>query len=365
MSSEKIGSAYLEVVPKVSQNFGAEVKQQTSGIGESAGSELGEKFGSGFSGKMKTLIGIGAVAVGNILADMTQKALSAVGSAISDIFGGFAEYEQLSGGVEKIFDQANISQILADAQSAYKDLNMSANEYLESINRVGASFAQTMGDQRGYDTAREGMKAIADYASGTGRSIDELNEKFSLITRSTSSYQSIADQFSGILPATSADFLKQAQAAGYLSDQYTALTQVPIDEYQQAVSRMLKKGVADMGLLGNTTAESAETITGSLNQMRAAWKNLLVGMADDNADIDTLFENFSESVEDALTNILPRLGIVIGKIATGLVDAIGKAFNSLPDVIAPAFEKMFGEKGLKWSAASVPQSSGYLARWAA
>ena len=102
-----------------------------------------------------------------------------------------------------------------------------------------------MGDAAGYEAAKTGLKAISDYASGTGKNVDELSQKFTLITRSTSSYQSIADQFSGILPATSAGFLEQAQAAGVLSGKYKQLTEVPIDEYQAAVSKMLEKGVAD------------------------------------------------------------------------------------------------------------------------
>ena len=339
--AEKIGNAYLEVTPKFSPNFGQDIKQQTSGIGKSAGTDLGSKFGSGFAGSMKSLISAGAAAVHDRLRSMAQDALSFIGDTFADMFYGFANYEQLAGGVEKIFDQANIDQIMADAQSAYKDLNMSANEYLESINRVGASFAQTMGDQRGYDMARMGMKAIADYASGTGRNIDELNEKFSLITRSTSSYQSIADQFSGILPATSADFLEQAQAAGFLSDKYTSLTQVPIDEYQQAVSLMLEKGVDDMGLLGNTTAESAETVTGSIAQMKAAWQNFLTAIGDGGRSLDLAdaANALAESISAALFNIIPLIGRIAATIATQIPGILWNAFTQIPDMIEALWEE--------------------------
>ena len=157
---------------------------------------------------------------------------------------GFAEYEQLAGGAQKIFDQMDYSKIAQDANNAYKELGLSANQYLSVINDVGATFAATMGDEAGYEAARTGLKAISDYASGTGKNVNELSQKFTLITRSTSSYQSIADQFSGILPATSAGFLEQAQAAGFLSDSYTQLTEVPIAEYQDAVSKMLEQGVS-------------------------------------------------------------------------------------------------------------------------
>ncbi len=106
------------------------------------------------------------------------------------------------------------SRILEDAKNAYKDLGMSVNEYLGKINDVGAAFKSTMGDEAGYETARKGLQAISDYATGTGKDIETLSEKFTMITRSTSSYQSIADQFSGILPATSQAFLDQSKACG-------------------------------------------------------------------------------------------------------------------------------------------------------
>ena len=288
MANTEVGSAYVTIYPQTDGNFSKQV-----------GKTMGDNIGSGLSAK--------AVAIGNILSNVAMNAASAIGEQMSTAFSNYANYEQLVGGVEKIFDQANIAGILDDAQQAYKNLNMSANEYLESINQTGAAFAQTMGDQKGYETAKTGMQAISDYASGTGRNISELNEKFALITRATSSYQSIADQFSGILPATSADFLAQAQAAGFLSGEYKKLTDVPVAEYQEAVSKMLEKGVADMGLAGNTAHESTETITGSLAMLGAAWTNFTTELGKDSADIPTRAAELVDSIVAVVQNIAPRL----------------------------------------------------------
>lgn len=286
--AEEIGVAYLSVKPKMDDGFESDVKNH--------GSVGGSKFGGAF-----------AVAAGSLIASGIEKAISGAFSLLGDAFSNYSNFEQLSGGVEKIFDQANIAGIMKDAQEAYINLNMSANEYLESINQTGAAFAQTMGDQKGYDTAKQGMQAIADYASGTGRNVSELNDKFAMITRATSSYQSIADQFSGILPATSADFLAQAQAAGFLGTQYTKLTEVPIAEYQQAVSAMLEKGVGDMGLLGNTAAESTETISGSLAMLQSSWTNFTTELGKDSADMPARTGELVDSIVAVVENIAPRL----------------------------------------------------------
>ena len=334
--STEVGSAYLLVTPKLSNDAGSKLA--------AGGATSGASYGGKFSNAAKGAISAGAVAMGNILASAATTAAANLGQVFTDMFQGAMDFEQLAGGVEKIFDQADISGIMADANNAYKDLNMSANEYLAAINQTGAAFAQTMGDQKGYDTARTGMKAIADYASGTGRNIDELNEKFSLITRSTSSYQSIADQFSGILPATSKDFLEQAQAAGFLSDSYKSLTEVPIDEYQQAVSQMLEKGVADMGLAGNTALESAETMSGSLAMLKSSWSNLLAGILDDNADLGAYFDALLESIVAVVQNFAPRIGLLFVRLFQQLPQAIVGAIMALPDTMLPALQAVFGEQ---------------------
>lgn len=264
-------------------------------------------------------------------------AAAGVGKIAYESAQAYGELEQLKGGVEKIFDKADISGIMKDANNAYETLGLSANDYLRTINDVGATFAATMGDQKGYNTAKLGLQSISDYASGTGKSVDLLSEKFTLITRSTASYQSIADQFSGILPATSKDFLKQAQAAGFLSSKYSELTKVPVAEYQSAVAKMLEKGVADLGLTGNTAEEARKTVTGSLSMMRASWQNLL-GSLGSGENLDQTFDNMIDSVEVFGRNIQPvieRSLLGIGTLVERLTPIIVEKLPQLAEDLLP------------------------------
>lgn len=293
------------------------VKDEASGNLKS----IGQKLGNG----LKTAAKVGTAAVG--------VASAAIAALTTQAVNSFAEYEQLAGGAQKIFDQMDYSKIAADANNAYKELGLSANQYLAVINDVGATFAATMGDEAGYEAAKTGLKAISDYASGAGKNVDELSQKFTLITRSTSSYQSIADQFSGILPATSAGFLEQAQAAGILSDKYTQLTQVPIDEYQAAVSKMLQQGVTDLGLANNTMNEAFSTLSGSLSMAKGAWSNLVTGLADDSADLDMLIGNFVESVGAVATNLIPKIGTALNGASKLVRDLIPVIVQEIPKLI--------------------------------
>lgn len=283
--------------------------------------DLGGKLGSGLATAAK----IGTAAV--------SAASAAIAALTTQAVNSFAEYEQLAGGAQKIFNQMDYSKIAADANNAYKELGLSANQYLAVINDVGATFAATMGDEAGYEAAKTGLKAISDYASGTGKNVDELSSKFTLITRSTSSYQSIADQFSGILPATSTGFLEQAQAAGILSDSYKQLTEVPIDEYQAAVSQMLEKGVAELGLADNAMNEAFSTLSGSLSMAKGAWNNLVTGLADDSADLDMLIGNFVESVGAVATQLIPKIGTALNGASKLVRDLIPVIVQEIPKLI--------------------------------
>ncbi len=283
------------------------------------------KAGEKIKGALKTAAKISAAAA--------AAAGAAVVKTVKDAVDAYGEYEQLVGGAKKIFDEMDYSVIAKDAANAYKELNMSASEYIESINLAGASFAQTMGDEKGYNIARKGMMAIADYASGTGKSITELNQKYQLITRATTSYQSIADQFSGILPQTTEDFLNQAQAAGFLSSEYKKLSDVPIAEYQEAVTNMIEKGVSGLGLANNTAKESTETLTGSVAMVKAQWQNLLVALADPNADLSGNITTFVDSIVAMSKNILPVVEQSLNGIASLVEQAVPVILDKVPEFL--------------------------------
>lgn len=284
---------------------------------------------SGFGSKLKS----GLATAAKVSVAAVGAAGTALGALLTQSVKAYGEYEQLVGGAKKIFDQMDYSRIAEDAANAWSTMNLSASQYLSMMNSVGATFAATMGDEKGYETAKRGMQAIADYASGTGKNVEELNQKFALITRSSSSYQSIADQFSGILPATSKDFLTQAQAAGYLSTKYKELTKVPINEYQEAVALMLEKGVDDLNLTGNTAEETAKTITGSLAGMKAAWANLITGLGDPNADLNSLFDNLRKNAKNFLSNIRPVVKAALSSIGSLVKDLAPIIAEELPELV--------------------------------
>lgn len=270
-------------------------------------------------------------------AKIASAATVGVATAITTVAGTavkqFAEFEQISGGIQKIFNEMDYSVIEKDANEAWKSMNISANEYMKQISGVGAIFAQTMGDEKGYKAAQKGMQAIADYASGTGASVDELMQKFQMISRATTSYQSIADQFAGILPQTTTDFLKQAQAAGFLSKEYTKLNQVPVAEYQEAISKMLEKGVQNMGLLGNTAQETENTISGSLNAVQSLWQNVVVEFTKGGKNLDKALDKLGENIMNLAGQVIPKLIDAFGNILDQLTARLPQVITFLTNML--------------------------------
>lgn len=89
----------------------------------------------------------------------------------------------------------------------------------------------------------------------------------------------------------------------------------------------------NMGIMNATADEAKGTIQGSTGSMKSAWENLVTGIADDNADFDTLVNNLvvslvgdgSEESKGFIGNMLPRIqqalnGIV--KMVVSLTDTL-------------------------------------------
>ena len=83
---------------------------------------------------------------------------------------------------------------------------------------------------------------------------------------------------------------------------------------------------SEMGITGTTAKEASTTISGSVSSMKSAWKNLVTGIASDNADLDTLIGNFVQSAETAAGNIIPRL--------TQILSGIGSAIEQIAPVLS-------------------------------
>lgn len=93
-----------------------------------------------------------------------------------------------------------------------------------------------------------------------------------------------------------------------------------------------------MGIAGTTALEAATTIEGSTKMMKASWENLLTGLADENANIPKLIDDFIASVGTAWNNIEPRVLQIfegISKMVKVMLPRIAKEVPPILQAVLP------------------------------
>lgn len=109
--------------------------------------------------------------------------------------------------------------------------------------------------------------------------------------------------------------------ANELNAQQGIITDYQIDSYADIVDaiHVVQK---EMGITGTTAKEASTTISGSVYSMKSAWQNLVTGIADENADLDQLVENFVDSAITAAGNIVPRIGVILSSLGQLIIDYV-------------------------------------------
>lgn len=316
-------------------------------------------------------IGSVAVKVGQTIAVGLAAGATAITALTKQSIDAYAEYEQLVGGVDTLFkrqtfeefaknaenagmslstlrqEYENIDQaadtVMNNAANAYKTAGMSANEYMNTVTSFSASLLQGLGG----DTVA--AAAIADMAIIDMS--DNANKMGTDISMIQNAYQGFAKQNYTMLDnlklgygGTAAEMARLVNESGVLGEaiEVTAETvkEVPFDKIIVAINKVQ----TEMGITGTTAREASSTIQGSVSAVKAAWSNLLVGMADENANLEELVNNFVDSVGTAAENILPRIEIALegaGKLIDRLfpiiIDKVPQIINDvLPKIVTSA-----------------------------
>ena len=253
--------------------------------------------------------------------------VAALGTAC---INAYADYEQLVGGVETLFkDSADTIQTYAD--NAYKTAGLSANEYMETVTSFSASLLQSLdGDtEKAAAAADLAITDMADNANKMGTAMESIQN----------AYQGFAKQNYTMLDNLKLGYGGTKEEMQRLLADAEKLSGVKYDLSSYAdIVEAIHVIQTEMGITGTTAKEASTTIQGSVAGMKAAWANLMVGMADDTQDFDLLLSNFIESIGTVADNLLPRIGVVIegmGKLVAGLAPEIASALPTLTNELLP------------------------------
>ena len=270
-------------------------------------------------------------------AKVAAAAIASVSTAIAGLatvsVKSYAEYEQLTGGVEKLFGKSS-KTIMKYAQNAYKNAGVNANTYMEQVTSFSASLISSLGGDT--DAAAEyANKAINDMA-------DNMNVFGSNIEDVQHAYQGFAKQNYTMLDnlklgygGTQKEMQRLIDDANKLKEAQGEVGDLTIDKYSDVIEA-IHTVQTEMNITGTTAKEAEGTISGSINMTIAAWGNLMTGLADGNANIPLLVSNVISSATSVLENIIPIVKQVLQSIPAAISEIspeAGAAFQTVVDAI--------------------------------
>ena len=283
-----------------------------------------EKLGKQLQGKMSAM----TVAAGNLVADMVRKGISGINQVIGGAIDGYADYQQLIGGVETLF-KGSADKVANYAKKSFKTTGLSANDYMETVTSFSASLIQGLGGNtaEAADLADMAITDMADNANKMGTDISSIQ----------AAYQGFAKQNFTMLDnlklgygGTRGEMVRLINDAGILDHQIENLDDITFDQLVQAIHEIQTQ----MGITGTTAKEAADTISGSKASLKAAWKDLLtaVGGEGDQATLDASMENFKSAFTTYMENFVPTLVTTITNSGS-LVTAVAEAIGDLPTTL--------------------------------
>lgn len=385
---------------KAGKEIGDAVKNGTKGA-DSALDGLKSKFGSTFTGAGKTakdsLKGVSESAKdmgssvesasekgGNSLLEIAKKAAKAViafesikkaSEFIKSSLDAYATYEQLVGGVETLFgaggqsieqyaqsvgksvdeisgkyDELMMAQdmVMKDAAEAYKTAGVSANTYMEQATSFSASLISSLeGDTvKAAEYANMAIVDMSDNANKMGTDIERIQDAYQGFAKQN---YTMLDNLKLGYGGTKTEMERLIEDANELAAANGQAADLTIDSYADVIEA-IHLVQENMGITGTTALEAEETIEGSLKMAKAAYENFLVGLGDDNANIQELTLELFSSLETAATNILPRISQIVSSVArtvANLLPEIGGEFAAqvsgmLSDVVVAIVAAMPG-----------------------
>lgn len=246
----------------------------------------------------------------------------------------FAQFEQLQGGAETIFESAADS-IIKNAQGAFDTAGISINEYMDQVNLFGMSLKQSLGGDV-QKAAQLGDVAIHDMADNTsvfGSNLRDVQnayqgfakQNYTMLDNLRLGYGGTREEMQRLIQDANAYEKANGRAGDLTIEKFGDVVQA-IHDIQEA-----------QGMTGNSAREAAHTISGSIDTMKAAWQNWLTALADPRGDIDGMTAKLMTSIGNVAKNLLPVIVSLAKNIAQALPAVLSTAIPALAGIISTFF----------------------------
>lgn len=288
-------------------------------VGEAIGKGVDSGASSGIGSVVKKIAGISGAVIG--LKKVADLAINIGKQA----FDQYADYEQLVGGVETLFD-SSANTVIENAKKAYTTAGLSANEYMETVTSFSASLLQSLGGDT-QAAARYADMAITDMS-------DNANKMGSDMESIQNAYQGFAKQNYTMLDnlklgygGTKTEMERLITDAEKLDSSFKAARDTNGElalSYSDVVDA-IHIVQTDMGITGTTAQEASSTISGSIASMKSAWANWLTSLGDENGNV----EQTTQQLIDTFITVIKNAAPVAWEVAKGLGKAIVEGLGTL------------------------------------
>lgn len=303
-------------------------------------------------------IGSGVAKVGKGLAIAGTAAATAVTALVSKSVGAFADYEQLTGGVETLFGAGGRSveeyaqsvgksvsdiqgkydslmsaqnAVLENANKAYMTAGMSANEYMDTVTGFSASLISSLGGDtnKAADYANSALVDMSDNANKMGTDMESIKN----------AYQGFAKQNYTMLDNLKLGYGGTQEEMKRLLSDAEKLTGQRYDISSFAdITQAIHAIQTQMDITGTTAKEASTTISGSWGSLKAAFQNVLVGLTTGGDMFDQSLDALINTAVTFGQNIIPAIkGALsgVGYLIEGLAPVIGETIPPLINDLAP------------------------------
>ena len=303
-------------------------------------------------------IGSSAIKVGKGLAVAGAAAATAVTALVSKSVGAFADYEQLTGGVETLFGAGGRSVeeyaqsvgksvsdiqgkydslmsaqnvVLENANKAYMTAGMSANEYMDTVTGFSASLISSLGGDtnKAADYANSALVDMSDNANKMGTDMESIKNAYQGFAKQN---YTMLDNLKLGYGGTQEEMKRLLSDAEKLTGQrYDISTFADITQAIHAIQ-------TQMDITGTTAKEASTTISGSWGSLKAAFQNVLVGLTTGGDMFDQSLDALINTAVTFGQNIIPAIkGALsgVGYLIEGLAPVIGETIPPLINDLAP------------------------------
>ena len=288
--------------------------------GDAAKSELNQLGGAveQTGSKTQQLAAKAKTMIKAFVAAYAIKEIVRLGKAAID---AYAQFEQLEGGVKKIFGKEAAAEVMKNAENAYKTAGMSANQYMETVTSFSASLISSMGgnSKEAAKVADMAIRDMSDNANTFGTNMQSIQDAYQGFAKQN---YTMLDNLKLGYGGTKSEMERLLSDAEKLTGKKYDINN--LNDVYEAIHAIQE----EYNITGTTSKEAGKTIEGSVNSAKAAFDNLLTAIGGGKG-VGKAMSAFVKALGTAAKNILPAMLNVIKGLVSGITSGLPALFEGV------------------------------------